>query len=235
MTTWLAGNRPRTCSLWMTLLCILYSWVGGPPVLHACGEEPPPVEETVGLSDVTQGRLLFRTGQAGRFIPAPTLNTDVQITVTGVIARAIVKQEFSNPGKEWAEGIYVFPLPETAAVDHLHLRIGERIIEGQIKERGEAKKVYGQAKQEGKHASLVEQERPNVFTTSVANIARTIESRSRSSIRKQFGTTRARFHFASPWSLDRATFPALRSSWRINHKAAGALPWIRIACLTRLA
>ncbi len=197
MTTWLAGNKPRTCSIWMTLLCTLCSWVGGPPVLHACGEEPPPVEETVGLSDVTQGRLLFRTGQAGRFIPAPTLNTDVQITVTGVIARAIVKQEFSNPGKEWAEGIYVFPLPETAAVDHLHLRIGGRIIEGQIKERGEAKKVYGQAKQEGKHASLVEQERPNVFTTSVTNIAPhdriTIEIEYQETVRYDQGTFSLRF------------------------------------------
>jgi len=77
---------------------------------------------------VKLGRLLFRTGQARRFIPAPTLKTDVQITVTGVIARAIVTQEFTNPGKDWAEGIYVFPLPETAAVDHLRMKVGERII-----------------------------------------------------------------------------------------------------------
>ncbi|MCE9535624.1 MAG: marine proteobacterial sortase target protein, partial [Nitrospirae bacterium] len=137
----------------------------------ACGEEPTPLEGTVSLSDVTQGRLHFRSGQAGRFFPAPTLKTDVQITVTGVIARAVVSQEFTNPGKDWAEGIYVFPLPETAAVDHLRMKVGERIIEGQIKERGEAKKVYEQAKQEGKRASLVEQERPNIFTTSIANIA----------------------------------------------------------------
>ena len=53
----------------------------------------------------------------------------------------------------------------------LCMKVGERIIEGQIKERSEAKKVYEQAKQEGKRASLVEQERPNIFTTSIANIA----------------------------------------------------------------
>jgi len=172
---WIASDKPWTTThvltIWITLLLTLFSWAGGLPILHACAEEPTPLEGTVGLSDVKQGRLLFRSGQAGRFIPAPTLKTDVQIIVTGVIARAIVTQEFTNPGKDWAEGIYVFPLPETAAVDHLRMKVGERIIEGQIKERGEAKKVYEQAKQEGKRASLVEQERSNIFTTSIANIA----------------------------------------------------------------
>lgn len=170
-TDHITASRSRTVCVWLTIFLTLLSWAGGPPVLHACGEEPTPVEETVGLGDVKQGQLLFRTGQAGRFIPAPTLRTDVRITVTGVIARAVVKQEFTNSSKEWTEGIYVFPLPETAAVDHLRMKIGEHIIEGQVKERSEAKKVYEQAKQEGKRASLVEQERPNIFTTSVANIA----------------------------------------------------------------
>ena len=64
----------------------------------------------------------------------------------------------------------MFPLPETAAVDHLRIKIGERIIEGRIKERAEAKQLYDQAKREGKRTGLVEQERPNLFTTSVANI-----------------------------------------------------------------
>ena len=201
MTTWIPNDRPRTTNyapiIWITLFFTFFSWAGGLPILHACGEEPTPLEGTVGLSDVKQGRLLFRTGQAGRFIPAPTLKTDVQITVTGVIARAIVTQEFTNPGKDWAEGIYVFPLPETAAVDHLRMKVGERIIEGQIKERGEAKKVYEQAKQEGKRASLVEQERPNIFTTSIANIAPrdriTIEIEYQETIRYDQGTFSLRF------------------------------------------
>lgn len=163
--------QPLTLCIWLASFFTLFSWAGGLPLLHACGEEPTPFERTIGLSEVKQGQLLFRTGQAGRFIPAPTLKTDVQITVTGLIVRTTVRQEFTNPSKDWGEGIYVFPLPETAAVDHLRMKIGERIIEGQVKERGEAKKVYEQAKQEGKRASLVEQERPNIFTTSVANIA----------------------------------------------------------------
>lgn len=128
---------------------------------------------TMGINEVTEGTLLFKTNQAGRFTPAPLLKSDVQIAVTGIIARATVRQEFTNPSKkkgDWLEGIYVFPLPETAAVDHLRMKVGERIIEGQIKERAEAKKAYERAKQEGKRTSLVEQERPNIFTTSVANI-----------------------------------------------------------------
>ena len=169
--------RRAALLLWITLLTTLLSWATGWPVLHASGEGPPPRYTGAGvmaLKDVTQGSLLFRTNQPGRYIPAPMLKTDVQISVTGIIARTTVKQEFINPSRvkdDWAEGIYVFPLPETAAVDHLRMKVGERTIEGQIKERAEAKKVYEQAKQEGKRASLVEQERPNIFTTSVANIA----------------------------------------------------------------
>jgi len=150
---------------------------GGLPALLACGEEPRSSDadsSLIGLKDVTQGSLLFKTGQSGRYLPAPILHTDVRLTVTGTIVRATLKQEFVNPSRgkdDWAEGLYVFPLPETAAVDHLRMTVGERTIEGEIKERTEAKKVYEQSKREGKRASLVEQERPNIFTTSVANIA----------------------------------------------------------------
>jgi Ca-activated chloride channel family protein len=124
--------------------------------------------QTIGA--VEQGSLLLHTGMPDSYIEAPVLSTDVTITVRGVIARVRVTQTFSNPSDEWTEGIYVFPLPAAAAVDTLRMVIGERIIEGQIKEREEARKIYEQARSEGRKASLVEQERPNIFTTSVANI-----------------------------------------------------------------
>ena len=124
----------------------------------------------VHLSDTKQGSLLFKSKQPGEYLIAPTLNTDVSIKVTGMIARATVKQTFHNTSKQWMEGVYVFPLPENAAVDHLRMQVGERTIEGMIKEKGEARAVYEQAKQQGKKASLLEQERPNIFTSSVANI-----------------------------------------------------------------
>lgn len=102
---------------------------------------------------------------------APALRTDVAIDVGGVIARVKVRQTFRNPTSAWVEGVYVFPLAETAAVDTLRMRIGERIIEGEIREWQQAQRVYQAAKRAGQRASLIEQERPNIFTASVANIA----------------------------------------------------------------
>jgi Ca-activated chloride channel family protein len=125
---------------------------------------------TVGLNDPKTGELLFRTATAGRYQPAPKLETEVAIEVHGLIARTRVTQVFHNPGEEPVEGIYVFPLPEKAAVDRLDLRIGERRIEGQIREREEARRTYEKARAEGRKAALVEQQRPNLFTNSVAHI-----------------------------------------------------------------
>ncbi len=107
----------------------------------------------------------------GVYIEALQLQTDVQYEITGSIARARVKQEFINNSSLWVEGIYVFPLPERAAVDQFKMIIGNRIIKGEIKKRSTAKKIYQAAKSAGKKASLIEQQRPNVFTTSLANIA----------------------------------------------------------------
>jgi Ca-activated chloride channel family protein len=86
-------------------------------------------------------------------------------------ARVTLRQSFRNDGQSWVEGLYVFPLPEQSAVDRMRLYIGERYIEGEIREKEQAKKEYEAAKQAGKKASLVKQERANLFTTAVANIA----------------------------------------------------------------
>ena len=171
-------QRARTSATHLTLCAFFLSLALGAPLPATSCAEPGEslntgIVSTMGINDVTEGTLMFRTDQAGRYTPAPVLKTDVHIAITGTIARATVRQEFTNPSRkkgDWLEGVYVFPLPETAAVDHLRMKIGERIIEGRIKERAEAKTVYDQAKREGKRTGLVEQERPNLFTTSVANI-----------------------------------------------------------------
>jgi Ca-activated chloride channel family protein len=119
--------------------------------------------------DIQQGSLLLDDGH-GTKIEAPLIFTKVEMDVSGMTARVAVEQRFVNPGDDWREGVYVFPLPECAAVDHLDMQIGERVIEGQIKERISARRTYDQAKTEGRKAALVEQERPNLFTTSVAHI-----------------------------------------------------------------
>jgi Ca-activated chloride channel homolog len=118
--------------------------------------------------EAQQGSLLLKSGD-GSFA-VPVLDTDVTIDVAGIVARARVEQHFRNPSDDWQEGIYVFPLPENAAVDHMKMKIGDRIVEADVKEKAAAKAAYEQAKSGGQRAALVEQERPNLFTTSVANI-----------------------------------------------------------------
>src|SRR6266566_3742243 len=144
-----------------------------------------------------------------------------------------------------AEGIYVFPLPEDAAVDHLRMQVGDRVIEGIIQERSTAKAQYEQAKQEGQRASLVEQERPNVFTTSVANIAPgaaiAVEIEYQQTVRYDAGQFRLRFPMVvgpryipgvpapgpssgTGWSSDTVEVPdASRITPPVAHPARGAL------------
>src|SRR6185436_14127455 len=121
-------------------------------------------------SEPVHGLLLKARGD-GAPQPAPLLETEVEIRVTGHVARAKVTQRFLNPHRDWYEGVYVFPLPENAAVDRLRMKIGERMVEGEVQEKAQARQTYAEAKTEGRRAALLEQERPNIFTSSVANIA----------------------------------------------------------------
>ena len=125
--------------------------------------------QTAGSENAPIG-LYFRSGEAGRVLEAPTLKTDVDLAVNGMIARATVRQVFHNPTDRWQEGIYVFPLPERSAVDRLTMVIGDRRVEGRIMEKAEAERAYKEAAANGQRASLVSGERPNVFVTAVANI-----------------------------------------------------------------
>ncbi len=124
----------------------------------------------VGINDAKSGELLFRTNEAGRFVVAPKVATEVAIEVHGMVARTRLTQVFHNPAAEFVEGVYVFPLPEKAAVDRLWMRIGERTIEGQVQEKEEARRTYERARSEGRKAALIEQQRPNLFTNAVAHI-----------------------------------------------------------------
>jgi Ca-activated chloride channel homolog len=119
-------------------------------------------------SEMRSGALLLKDGE--RFVEAPQLGTDVDLTVSGPTARARVSQIFRNPTQSWIEATYVYPLPDSGAVDTLKMVVGDRIIVGDVKERNAAKVVYEEAKANGQKAALMEQERPNIFTNSVANI-----------------------------------------------------------------
>ncbi len=120
--------------------------------------------------NVTEGTLRIVSKDGKAISSCPLKHTDVNVEISGFIARVTVKQQFHNPMKEKIEAVYIFPLPNRSAVDNMVMKIGTRTIRGDIKKREEARKIYEDAKRQGHVASLLEQERPNIFTQSVANI-----------------------------------------------------------------
>jgi len=100
----------------------------------------------------------------------PLKHTDVQVEISGFVARVTVTQKFHNPFEDKIEAVYTFPLSQDSAVDDMTMTVGDRVIKGEIKERGEARRIYDAARAQGHVASLLDQERPNIFTQSVANI-----------------------------------------------------------------
>jgi Ca-activated chloride channel family protein len=120
--------------------------------------------------DPNRGGMVLRAEEDGAEQAAPVLGTTVEVRVTGVVARARVTQVFGNPTAEWMTGIYLFPLPDGAAVDTLRLVVGDRVFEGVVQEKAQAQETFAAAAREGRKASLLDQLRPDLFTTSVANI-----------------------------------------------------------------
>jgi Ca-activated chloride channel family protein len=118
-----------------------------------------------------QGSLRVINSQNGTGIAeCPLKHTDVKVEISGFLSRVVVTQEFENPFKDKIEAVYTFPLSQNAAVDDMTMRVGERTVRGFIKRRDEARAIYEAARVTGYVASLVEQQRPNIFTQSVANI-----------------------------------------------------------------
>ncbi len=108
-------------------------------------------------------------------VTCPLRHTEVQADIAGFVARVRVRQVFYNPLDYKIEAIYTFPLPEHAAVDDMTMTVGDRHVVGQIKPRGEARQIYDAAKAAGHVTGLLDQERPNIFTQSVANIEPGVE------------------------------------------------------------
>ena len=127
--------------------------------------------QTLGQSTEQGSGSLMVSSVAGDSRELPRLNTDFSLRVSGMVVQATVTQVFINDSDQWLEGKYVFPLPSNSAVNGLTIRIGDRLIEGEIKEKQAARKIFLKARAQGKKASLVEQQRPNMFTNQVTNIA----------------------------------------------------------------
>ncbi|HEX7873500.1 MAG TPA: marine proteobacterial sortase target protein [Sphingobium sp.] len=119
---------------------------------------------------IGSGTLMLRDKGVAKEVPAVRLGTDMDVTVSGQIARVRVTQAFRNTSAKWMEASYLYPLPEDGAVDSLKMVVGNRVIVGHIKRRAEAREIYEKARASGQKAGLVEAERPNMFRNSVANV-----------------------------------------------------------------
>jgi Ca-activated chloride channel family protein len=116
------------------------------------------------------GTLTAMVAGTKKTIVCPLKDTKVTADISGYVARVTVKQKFVNPSNSKIEAVYTFPLSENSAVDEMTMKIGDRTISGTIKKREEARAIYEQARNDGYVASLLDQERTNIFTQSVANI-----------------------------------------------------------------
>lgn len=128
---------------------------------------PPPGSTVIIYTDPGDIPHLEVAGEKTRL---PLEHTRVRANLRGFVAEVEVTQTYQNPSDRPIEAVYVFPLPENSAVYSMRMVIGERVIEADVRKRAEARQIYEQAKREGHTAALLEQERSNIFTQSVANI-----------------------------------------------------------------
>jgi Ca-activated chloride channel homolog len=140
----------------------------GIPLATSLGSAPPSPPD---FSGTLSGIPSASNGNSGAPVPIalPLKKTDVQLSVSAGLIEGEVAQVFTNNTSTTLEAIYVFPLPSEATVTGVELRVGERVIKSVVKEREQARQQYETAKAQGQKTSLLEQERPNIFTTSVAN------------------------------------------------------------------
>ena len=130
-----------------------------------------------GVLQIPDGGRLEAFDAEGALIgPCPLQHTDVAAEVSGPIVSVSIAQRYANPYEIPIEAVYTFPMSNRGAVHRMMMTIvdpdgNERIVEGEVKERKLARQMYEQARDAGYVASLLEQERPNIFTQSVANIA----------------------------------------------------------------
>ncbi len=138
--------------------------------LTAIFQVPVAAAEEPESGDKTLSPYFFVKSDHPDLDQLPLKSTSAVVNIAGVIADVKVTQVYKNEGKRPIEAIYVFPASTRAAVYGMKMTIGERVIVAKIQKREEARAAYEQAKKEGKSASLLEQQRPNVFQMNVANI-----------------------------------------------------------------
>lgn len=152
--------RLEDVSLWLAMLGLIVLQSLWNPVLAARA-----------IPESGSGALFLLAAGEIDYEAAPMLETAFDVEVGGLLAQTRLVQRFQNVSDRWVDAVYVFPLPEDAAVHELELVAGERRIRGEIQPRGQARTRFEQARAAGQRSALVEQQRPNLFTTRVANLA----------------------------------------------------------------
>ncbi len=155
------------------------------------------------------------------------VDTDIRLDITGLVARVEITQRFTNHGTDWAEGVYRFPLPDDAAVDRLRIKVGERLLEGEIQEKEVAKKTYETAKDAGQTATLVEQQRRNQFETRLANIGPGEVVEIRIGYLQNVSYSDFSYHLRIPMTFTPRWEPGQRSTAAPESDAAPSRPWCR--------
>ena len=149
----------------VAIACVL------PFMLPGKGTPPAVAQLASNIVMAPEGGLLeARDGDGNPLGPCTLAHTDVKAEISGRFSRVTLKQQYKNPHPDKIEAVYTFPLSHRAGVDRMTMTIGDRVISGEVKEREAARQIYEAAKQANRIASLLEQERPNIFTQSVANI-----------------------------------------------------------------
>ncbi len=171
--------------------------------------------------EVTNGGYMQTTDAAGKALPLPLEHTDVAAQVAGFVASVTVTQTFVNPTDGPIEAVYVFPLPQRAAVYDMRMVIGERVIQGKVHKRAEARKVYEAARAAGKAAALLDQERPNIFTQSVANILPNEKIRVELSYVEDLNYRGGEYEFVFPMVVGPRFIPGNRAT---GHQGTGWAP-----------
>lgn len=183
---------------------------------------PTTSDQTVSSPDTPAGTLSVSGDATKQF---PLKHTDVKAVINGSVAEVEVQQSYINPYTVPIEAVYVFPLPNNAAVYDMEMRVGKRIIKSEIKKRDEAQQIYQQAKDAGKRAALLDQERPNIFTQSVANILPGDEITILIRYEEQLVFDKSTYQFVFPMVVGPRYIPG---DWVENNFVSGVTDWSRI-------
>jgi len=128
------------------------------------------ISKIIEIKDINAGTLVKKIEGTNKYELIPRIENNINVQINGMIANTQMEQLFINDSSEPIEVTYIFPLNHNAAVNDMYFIVNDRIIESKIKEKSQAKKEYIEAKKNGKRAAIVNQQRPNIFEQSMANI-----------------------------------------------------------------